>query len=87
MSFQLNLHVPGNTYHGRIENLLIQLYNEAANITSRELRTEKLSIINYALEFVRTHYESLSTPRRFTVCKDGVVTYEDAPASNLRIFF
>ncbi len=87
MSFQLNLHIPGNTYHGRIENVLINLYNEVANITSRELRTEKLSIINFALEFVRTHYESTSTPRRYEINKQGVVTFEDAPASNLRIFF
>lgn len=87
MSLQLNLHIPGNTYHARIENLLLSLYNESAKIMSRELRTEKLSIINYALEFIRTHYEPIATPRRFTVGNDGVVTYEDAPVSNIRIFF
>lgn len=87
MSLQLNLHIPGNTYHARIENLLLNLYNESAKIMSRELRTEKLSIINYALEFVRTHYEPISTSRRYTVCNDGVVSFEDAPVSNIRIFF
>jgi hypothetical protein len=87
MTILLNLHIPSNTYSGRIESILLSLYNESAKIMSRELREEKLKIINYALEFVRVHYESSSEPHRYQINNEGVVTVEDAPVSNIRIFF
>jgi hypothetical protein len=87
MTILLNLHIPGNTYSGRIENILVSLYNESAKIMSRDLREEKLKIINYALEFVRVHYETTMEPHRYQINNEGVVSVEDAPASNLRVFF
>lgn len=83
----LSLHIPKNTYPERIIRQLEKLLYESANLTCPDLRTQKMSAVQFALQYCQEHYKNERYPLRLQIDHEGEVTIAQEPASNLRVFF
>ena len=83
----LHLHIPPDTYPGRILDTLKNLYHQNAFIQEYSTRVDRLETITNAIQYIQNGYVKETVSQRFQVHRSGDIFVNDETVSNLRIFF
>lgn len=83
----LNLHIPPNTFPGRVLEYLRTLFHQNAAIQEQSAREARLDTIRNAIDYIENGYTREDDSQRFQVHRDGNIFVNNTSVSNLRIFF